>query len=207
MAYVDMAISGFPTTSYSARHAGYIKPLGVRTFLRTGLICSNGAEMWEYVDGIPGGTLRGLAPGITTDAKAALDPVPVMSAVFGTAYPVCKYVTRPVGDQSGALRNRAGKSYVENPELVVGGQQSRWVKDTETTITASSKTIKTQCPDGFPIVNHKDQDCTKPRINNSMQTFVDYKSPDDGIEMIKMIFLATGVLAAVCIAHNYFTKK
>jgi hypothetical protein len=209
MAYIDIITYGSPTTGFTQGKpfSPLIRPLGVRTFVRTGLICANGAEMWDYIDGVPKGTLAGLAPGITQDAKAALNPVPIMSAIFGSGFPICKQVTRPVGDQNGNLKNPAGKWYMENPELVVGGQQTRWVKDTESTISDTSKMPKTHCADGFLKTSHRDQDCAKELLSKSVTGFVNYKDPDDAIEMIKMIFLATGVLAAVCIAHRYLSKK
>jgi hypothetical protein len=96
-----------------------IKPLGVRFWMPTGFTCSNGAKMWQYTDSIPKGDalgeriknglnnmgygLRGLAPGIVEDAKDALNPIPVMEAVFGSGYPQCKQVTLPVGDSYGHI--------------------------------------------------------------------------------------------------------
>lgn len=211
--YADIIGFGYSSTELSAPYAGYIRPLGVRTFLRTGMTCSNGAQMWSYVNGIPDGSysagLKGLGPGIVGDAKEALNPIPILTSVFGTGYPECKRQTMPVGDQDGSIVSKSGKPFVEDMDLVSGGSQTRWIKSRDLTATEYSQTPKLYCFDGYPVKNHPNQDCTQPRMNNSMDitsSFVDYKDPDDAIEMIKMIMLATGVLAAVCVAHRYLSR-
>ncbi len=95
-------------------------PLGIRYYLDTGLKCSNGATMHEYVDGVTRGDLlgervakglasaglpgmRGLAPGLVENAVDALDPRPIFSAVTGTGYPVCQQVSCPVGTSKGSI--------------------------------------------------------------------------------------------------------
>ena len=97
--YIDTI--GFGSSSSSLTSGLGVKPLGVNTYMRTGFKCSNGADMWMYNAGIPTGNafgprikkglesanmppLKGLAPGILEDVEVALDPTPIMSAIFGT---------------------------------------------------------------------------------------------------------------------------
>ena len=88
--YVDMIGFGEASSGLSrgVGPGGGPRPLGVRTWMKTGLKCSNGADMWMYLDGIPTGNalgktiskglvsaglpgMRGLAPGILEDAQSA----------------------------------------------------------------------------------------------------------------------------------------
>lgn len=122
------------------------RPLGLNYFVRTGLQCSNGADMWYYVNGIPTGNslgkavkdglastglpgMRGLAPGILEDAQDALNPAPIMNAILGSGYPKCKKVTMPVGDSQGNIRSTDGTLWITGP--VQNGTQTRWVQDTD----------------------------------------------------------------------------
>ncbi len=186
---------GFGEPSSSLTQGMPLKPLGVNTWIRTGMTCSNGAEMWIYQQGIPTGNalgkrladglesaglprLRGLAPGILEDVQEALNPVPVMSAVFGSGYPACRFEEKPVGDQDGNIQNPATKAYyIENPETVKkqGGValQGRWVQDAMLTKDQWENTPKTHCPDGFPLKSHKDGKCENPLISMSMEGFRD----------------------------------
>jgi hypothetical protein len=167
--------------------------------------------------------LKGLAPGILEDVESALDPTPVMSAIFGTGYVSCKKQANPVGDQDGKIQNpETCAYYVENPETVVnvGGvpTQTRWVKDQDLTEAqyAAAAASPMFCPDGYNLSDHKDSDCLKPLANpptsgpyvNSgcapASGFVDYeKSSADskyliqtmsGIGAAAMVLLAIGVL-------------
>ena len=87
--YTDQIGFGSPSTGLT--NGMPLQPLGVNYFLNTGTICSNGAQMWEYIQGVPDGSalgqkmkttmaqmglppLRGLAPGMIEDMKRALDP-------------------------------------------------------------------------------------------------------------------------------------
>jgi hypothetical protein len=169
--YTDMIGFGGPST-FLDNNMG-LKPIGVNFWLKSGLQCSNGADMWTYVAGIPTGNamgktlakglsdagmpaLKGLAPGIMEDVGAALDPYPIMSSVFGTGYPSCKRVEELVGDQDGKIfkTDENGKKiyYIENPETVVnrGGlsYQTRWALDHNISYAEWSKVPKTLCPDG-----------------------------------------------------------
>ena len=77
--YTDTIGFGGPSSSMD-RGMG-LKPIGIQFWMKTGFTCSNGADMWTYVDGIPTGNsigtgmaktlsdagmpaLRGMAPGI-----------------------------------------------------------------------------------------------------------------------------------------------
>lgn len=118
--YVDVV--GFGQSSSPLTKGMQFSPLGINFFMPSGLVCSNGANMWTYVEGIPRGDalgatiqkamneielpdLKGLAPGIVEDAKQALNPKPLFQAAFGNVYPVCKKVSLPVGDAKGNLMN------------------------------------------------------------------------------------------------------
>jgi hypothetical protein len=169
--YADTIGFGGPST-FLDRDMG-LKPIGVQVWMKTGFQCSNGADMWSYMDGIPTGNalgttlakglsdagmpaLRGLAPGIIEDIQAAFDPAPIMNSVFGTGFPSCKLEERTVGDQDGNIYKTDPKGnriyYVENPETVVqrGGRsyQSRWTLDHNITQSEWNKVPKTFCRDG-----------------------------------------------------------
>jgi hypothetical protein len=128
------------------------RPMGLRYFMNTDMRCSNGASMSEYFDGVTKGDLlgdhvanalassglpglKGLAPGMLENARDALDPRPILSAVTGTGYPVCQQVTCPVGDSSGRIQNAqdADKPYIIDPVQYVDGvpTQTRWVQATD----------------------------------------------------------------------------
>jgi len=150
-----------------------LKPIGVQVWMKSGMTCSNGADMWTYMNGIPDGTalggtlaktlsdaglpgLKGMAPGIMEDIQSAFNPVPIMESVFGTGFPSCKMVEMPVGDQDGNIwkmdSNGNKVYYVENPEKVVRrngkSYQSRWALDHNLTQEQWKKAPKTFCPDG-----------------------------------------------------------
>jgi hypothetical protein len=91
--YVDMIGFGQPSNAFTQSMGNKPKPLGINYFIRTGIRCSNGADMWHYVEGIPTGKafggrikqalqgpghpgLRGLAPGIMEDAEDVLTQGP-----------------------------------------------------------------------------------------------------------------------------------
>ena len=138
--YIDTIGFGTPTSPMSAGMD--IRPIGVNFWSKTGLKCSNGADMWVYTETIPRGDalgkrvaaglgatqLRGLAPGIIEDAQSALNPVPLMKSIFGSGFPECKLEEKPVGDQDGFIRKRkalpngilesnpTGPFYIEQPE-------------------------------------------------------------------------------------------
>jgi hypothetical protein len=131
------------------------RPVGINYFLKTGLKCSNGADMYHYVNGIPDGSalgkkiqnalrssglpqLRGFAPGILEDAKDALNPKPLLNAMLGSGYPKCKKVTLPVGGVVAGFNELQIKDPVTKDVWIPGkieymnGNpfQTRWVQDT-----------------------------------------------------------------------------
>lgn len=150
--YVDAM--GFGEATGIARSQGMTQqPLGVRFFTKTGAKCSNGEDMYEYIDTVPKGlhgrvgdeikktmgvNFRGLAPGIMEDSTNALDPRPYFQATIGSGYAQCKKVTLPVGDLNGNIQSPYTKDkngqpvrWIEGDYELVGGKphQSRWVFD------------------------------------------------------------------------------
>jgi len=169
--YVDAI--GFGESTMIARDMGLNqKPLGVRYFMKTGQECSNGADMYEYINTVPPGLtgrignevknalgvdMKGLAPGIVSDAAGALNPLPMLTAVIDGGYPQCKKVTLPVGD----MRNRVRSDYnpanvwIDQPVQMRGGAptQTRWVLDKYISQEAWDAAAKTEkagvLPEGF----------------------------------------------------------
>ena len=149
--YTDQIGFGAPSTSFTRDMP--LKPLGVNYFIKTGQKCSNGADMWHYMNGIPEGDalgqnmkrvmeemgmppLKGLAPGMLEDAKHALNPSPLINAMFGSGYPQCKQVTLPVGDAYGRIADkRTQESWITDPKTAQWNGssyvQKRWVQDTD----------------------------------------------------------------------------
>lgn len=145
--YGDMMGFGESSSSFTRGMPG-LKPLGVNYFVNSGLTCSNGASMWEYVQTIPTGgalgskikvairdmglpQLRGMAPGILEDAQSALNPFPVINAVVGSGYPQCVLVKRKVGDFDGKITNVDGQLLVDPVGLINQGgvyYQERWIQ-------------------------------------------------------------------------------
>lgn len=175
--YSDIIGFGQPSTSMDQNMG--LKPIGVQFWMKTGFQCSNGADMWTYVNGIPTGNalgktmvkglaaanlpqLKGLAPGILEDIESALDPYPIMSSVFGTGLPSCKLVKQAVGDQNGKIYklDENGKKvyYIENPETVTVengvSYQTRWALDHFVSQTEWDKVPKTFCPNGSIMVGN-----------------------------------------------------
>lgn len=151
--YGDMMGFGEASSGFTRGMPG-LKPLGVNYFVNSGLTCSNGATMWEYVQTIPTGSalgqkikqamrgvglpqLRGMAPGILEDAQSALDPFPVINAVVGSGYPQCRLVKKKVGDYDGKVYNVDGVLLVDPVGLIGSGDgpyyQERWIQDREVT--------------------------------------------------------------------------
>jgi hypothetical protein len=125
-------------------------PLGIRFFTKTGMKCSNGQVMYEYVDTVPKGDLlgkrvseelkamelpqlRGLAPGILEDATSALNPIPLLESAVRGGFPKCKQITMPVGNEKGELASRFDKDHpwITGPVDMINGvpTQTRWVLD------------------------------------------------------------------------------
>jgi hypothetical protein len=197
--YVDMIGFGESSSGLSrgVGPRGGPTPLGVRTWMKTGLKCSNGAEMWMYMDGVPTGNalgqrikdglasaklpgMRGLAPGIMEDAQSALDPMPILKTAFGTGYPQCRLEAQPVGDQDGVIKNpTTGAYYMPNPETVYQqdgrAYQKRWVHDRDLTKPDWDKAKKTHCPDGYLVNNHRDSNC-KNVLESTAEGFSSHRS-------------------------------
>ena len=185
--YADMIGYGNPSSALT-RNMG-VRPLGINYFVRTASKCSNGADMWIYVNGVPKGdifgkriqrvmresgipALQGLAPGMIEDVKAGLDPTGVANSIFGSGYMQCKKVSMPVGDTAGKIKGNDGSTWIQpvfNGDITYKGKipyQSRWVFDKWLTQEEFQKQyeLRTFCPDGSSIVNHEGQDCNKPAI-------------------------------------------
>jgi hypothetical protein len=148
--YGDMIGFGGPSSGFTQGKPG-LRPLGVNYFINSGLTCSNGATMWEYVETIPNGSalgekvrnalssvglpqLRGMAPGMIEDVKFALDPAPVINAVVGSGYPQCRLVKRMVGDSNGQIQNVDGNLLVDPMGIIKKDgrfYQERWIQDRE----------------------------------------------------------------------------
>jgi hypothetical protein len=176
--YSDQIGFGAPSTALT--NGMPLKPLGVNYFIKTGVKCSNGADMWQYMKGITEGNalgektkrvmaemglppLKGLAPGMIEDAENALNPAPLMSALFGSGYPQCKQVTLQVGDSYGRIADPdTGENWIGEQDGVArtgnGYVQTRWVQDTDRSGNPVNlnrdqwaSQAKTFNPDGTPI--------------------------------------------------------
>jgi len=178
--YVDTIAFGGPTF-FDKNNP---EPLGIRYFLNTGMRCSNGATMSEYYDGVTKGDLlgervaeglasaglpglKGLGPGILENARDALDPRPLFSAISGTGYPVCQQVTCPVGDVQGRLKDAAtGAPVIQGDVEWVSGlpRQRRWVQAYDA--------------DGTAIQVTKDEFAAQPKCYNADGTYM--TRPPDG---------------------------
>lgn len=150
--YGDMMGFGEASSSFTKGMPG-LRPLGVNYFVNSGLTCSNGATMWEYVQTIPTGSalgekvkqairgvglpeLRGMAPGILEDAQFALNPFPVINAVVGSGYPQCRLVKKAIGDFDGKIYNVDGVLLVDPVGLIEENgryYQERWIQDRKVT--------------------------------------------------------------------------
>lgn len=173
--YLDVIAFGGPT--FFDQHAP--SPLGIRYFMNTQQRCSNGATASDYFDGVTKGDilgdhvaealastglpgLKGLAPGMLENARDALDPRPIISAVAGAGYPVCQQVQCPVGDVNGNIQNAfdATKPYIIDPVQYVNGlpTQTRWVQALDST--------------GSPITVSKDEFAAAPKCYNANGTYI-----------------------------------
>lgn len=176
--YSDQIGFGAPSTGLTQGMP--LQPLGVNYFMKTGLTCSNGAEMWQYIQGITQGDalgenikdvmaemglppLKGLAPGMIEDAENALNPSPLLNALFGSGYPQCKQITMPVGDGYGRIADpTTNEDWIGDTTGIQqtgnGYVQTRWVQDTDRqgnpvnlTRDQWAAAPKTYNPDGTPI--------------------------------------------------------
>jgi hypothetical protein len=220
--YVDVIGFGERSSELTANRP--IAPIGVNYFIRTGLQCSNGADMWYYVNGIPTGkalgtrvanglasaglpALKGLAPGILEDAKDALNPVPVLNAMIGSGYPKCEKVTRRVGDNFKKLGDSDGPWIFGPVEYDSAGfpTQTRWVqavdnKERPIFITQDQwlKEPKIFCGDGSLKKDHLDEDCKNPLISkNKKEGFSSSKTSPSREQLVVTAGLAVASAIAI----------
>lgn len=166
--YVDAI--GFGESTMLAKERGMNqKPLGIRYFMKTGDTCSNGADMYEYISTVPPGLggrignevknalgvdMKGLAPGIMSDAAGALNPAPMFNAIVGGGYSQCKKVTKPVGDMRNAVKSSYDPKnvWITDPWTLIKGTpaQTRWVRDKYITQEEYDGAAKTEKADVFP---------------------------------------------------------
>lgn len=172
--YTD--VIGFGESSSFLTRGMPFEKMGINFFMKSGMNCSNGADMWSYFQGIPDGSslgttlrdamkemgmpaMRGLAPGIIEDAKAALNPTPLIRATFGDVYPECEQKELPVGDDRGYVRDpKTGVEWIKGPVTYKNGRphQTKWVqkqKNGKPVYLSKEKfdqTPKTHNPDGTP---------------------------------------------------------
>ena len=210
--YADQIGFGAPWTCLTQGMP--LQPLGVNYFMKTGLSCSNGADMWQYMQGITQGDalgeklkmvmaemglppLKGLAPGMIEDAENALNPSPLINAMFGSGYPQCKQVTLPVGDSYGRIADPdTGEVWIADPDTATntgnGYVQTRWIQDTDS--------------QGNPIYLTRDQWAAAQKTYNSDGTPVT-NSTTEGFENMMTrpsTVIAVGVLCLLALA---FVKK
>lgn len=207
--YSDQIGFGAPSTGLTQGMP--LAPLGVNYFMKTGVSCSNGADMWQYMQGIPQGDalgeklkmtmaemglppLKGLAPGMIEDAENALNPSPLINALFGSGYPQCKRVTQPVGDSYGRIADPdTGEVWISNPETAVnngnGYVQTYWVQDTD--------------KQGNPINLTRDQWADAPKTFNPDGTPVKHEAFENMMTKPSTI-IVVGVLCLLALA---FVKK
>jgi hypothetical protein len=170
--YIDQIGFGESSNPLTNNPTMDLHPLGVNYFMETGITCSNGAQMWEYMKGITEGNafgdhmkdvmhemglpaLKGLAPGMIEDAERALNPEPLMKALFGSGYPQCKEVTMQVGDARGNIKGDDGTPWIADPNTAFQQDdglyyQKRWVYDKDLSRDQWDNTAKTMNFDGKP---------------------------------------------------------
>jgi hypothetical protein len=179
--YTD--VIGFGESSNRLTRGKPFSHLGINFFMKSGLQCSNGADMWTYFKGIPEGNalgrsvkkamaemgmpaLRGLAPGILEDAQAGLDINPLLNAAFGSVYPICEKKTLPVGDEKGRIKDpNTDDIWVKDPVTYNNGipYQTKWTqkfdkKGNPVFVNRGEFEAepKTQNPDGSDIIKNKE---------------------------------------------------
>ena len=207
--YADQIGFGAPSTKLTKGMP--IKPLGINYFMKTGSKCSNGADMWYYMRGIPDGNalgekmkrvmaemnmppLRGLAPGMIEDAKNALNPAPLMGALFGSGYPKCKQVELMVGDAYGIIKDPdTGEKWLSDDigiRYTNGGYvQKKWIQDTSS--------------NGAPINLTREQWESEPKGYNPDGTVKKVKEKFEDITQTSIIVIIGIVclLGLGCIKH------
>jgi hypothetical protein len=208
--YADQIGFGAPSTGLTQGMP--LQPLGVNYFIKTGVSCSNGADMWQYMQGITQGDalgdklknamaemglppLKGLAPGMIEDAENALDPSPLMNSLFGSGYPQCKQVTLQVGDSYGNIADPdTNENWIGDMTGLQntgnGYVQTKWVQDTD--------------KNGNPINLTRDQWTSAPKTFNSDGTPVQTSEGFEGLITKPTTIITVGVLCLLALA---FVKK
>ncbi len=166
--YTDSIAFGEATGLARARGLNQ-DPLGIRFFAKTGLQCSNGAPMHEYIDTIPKGdalgktmqktlkklklpTMRGHVPGILEDTKASLDPMTFLNVATASGFAACKKVRMPVGDARGNLQStlEPRAPWIDEPTQPDPNSgrptQERWVFDRWISEDVWNSTPKSEAP-------------------------------------------------------------
>lgn len=198
---------GFGESSNNLTQGMEFQRFGVNYFMKTGATCSNGANMWMYVETIPKGdalgkqvqkglasaglpSMRGLAPGMLEDVETALNPLPILGALFNGAYPSCRKETLPVGDEKGRIADPdSGDMWVEGPVEYKNGKpyQTKWVQDAALSRNEWEADPKTMNPDGTPIA--------KPQTQQQTQT-EGFQGSLTGVELTTALVLgATAMIA------------
>jgi hypothetical protein len=208
--YADQIGFGAPSTGLTQGMP--LQPLGVNYFIKTGVSCSNGADMWQYMQGITQGDalgdklknamaemglppLKGLAPGMIEDAENALDPSPLMNSLFGSGYPQCKQVSLQVGDSYGNIADPdTNENWIGDMTGLQntgnGYVQTKWVQDTD--------------KNGNPINLTRDQWTSAPKTFNSDGTPVQTSEGFEGLITRPTTIITVGVLCLLALA---FVKK
>jgi len=215
--YTDMI--GFGQSSNSFTSGMDIFPMGVNYFLPTGLTCSNGAKMYQYVQGIPEGNalgnrvkqamanmglpqLRGLAPGILEDTQNGLNPMPLMNAAFGSGYPKCQLFEGHVGDIKGNISdpNDPKQSWIGSTDGIYKKSgdnkyyQKRWIAATDSR--------------GKPINLNRDQYEVEAKTMNADGTpkVTERFSGIGNFETILPFFVLAGILGSAFFTLTLFSK-
>jgi hypothetical protein len=208
--YADQIGFGAPSTALTQGMP--LQPLGVNYFIKTGVSCSNGADMWQYMQGITQGDalgdklknvmaemglppLKGLAPGMIEDAENALNPSPLMNSLFGSGYPQCKQVTLPVGDSYGHIADPdTNENWIGDmtglQQSGNGYVQTKWVQDTD--------------KNGNPINLTRDQWTAAAKTFNSDGTPIQTSEGFEGFATKPATIITVGVLCLLALA---FVKK
>lgn len=228
--YGDMMGFGEASSGFTRGMPG-LRPLGVNYFVNSGLICSNGATMWEYVETIPDGSalgqklkkdlsdmglpaLRGMAPGILEDAKSALNPFPVINAVVGSGYPQCTMVKKPVGDIDGKIYNVDGVLLVDPVGLVQEGNryfQEKWVQELDRkknpiqlAYDLWEKAPKTHKENGCVVDRKSNPNLPQPSFCSAQQGFQNYREEKHPLN--KMVTFSVAIISLLALGTFWAVK-
>jgi len=230
--YGDMMGFGEASSGFTKGMPG-LKPLGVDYYVNSGLICSNGATMWEFVKTVPDGSalgeklktaiadvglpqLRGMAPGILEDAKSALNPFPVINAVVGSGYPKCKLERNKIGDFDGKIYNVDGELLVDPVGLIGSGDgpyyQERWVQEKDgggwpiqLPYDEWDKAPKTHKENGCLVDRKKTPGLQEPEFCKGKQGFQNY-AREEKHPLHKMISLSVVVISLAVLTTFWATQ-